>query len=199
MPKLKRFSTSSRRRDLNRLAINVPSRWRMASIAPDDALILPHRANPHGWDFRERQVQYHENRRVRRSIVSLSETYVLKYWCSRKGNGGKLILGFRVWASRNRNNYFQKAQVQSDPCRCLLLAQVPMLSAFQNSERACGVNLHTERARFSTLNQWDRPRGRGAGPRSPTPDWTEANDRLAKYKAVGAAFPACAQAGSASV
>ena len=74
-----------------------------------------------------------------------------------------------------------------------------MLSAFQNSERACGVNLHTERARFSTLNQWDRPRGRGAGPRSPTPDWTEANDRLAKYKAVGAAFPACAQAGSASV
>ncbi len=111
---------------------------------------------------------------VKLGHLSLSETYALKYWCSRKGEGGKLILGFRVWASRNRNNYFQKAQVQSDPCRCLLLAQVPMLSAFafQNSERACGVNLHTERARFSTLNQWDRPRGRGAGPRSPTPDWT---------------------------
>jgi DNA-binding winged helix-turn-helix (wHTH) protein len=29
----------------------------MASIAPDDALILPHRANPDGWDFRERQVK----------------------------------------------------------------------------------------------------------------------------------------------
>jgi hypothetical protein len=29
----------------------------MASIAPDDALILPHRANPDGWDFRERQVE----------------------------------------------------------------------------------------------------------------------------------------------
>jgi hypothetical protein len=27
----------------------------MASIAPDDALILPHRANPRGWNFRERQ------------------------------------------------------------------------------------------------------------------------------------------------
>ena len=26
----------------------------MASIALDDALILPHRANPHGWNFRER-------------------------------------------------------------------------------------------------------------------------------------------------
>jgi len=80
---------------------------------------------------------------VKLGHLSLSETYALKYWCSRKGEGGKLILGFRVWASRNRNNYFQKAQVQSDPCRCLLLAQVPMLSAFafQNSERACGVNL----------------------------------------------------------
>jgi hypothetical protein len=28
---------------------------RMARIAPDDALILPYRANPRGWDFRERQ------------------------------------------------------------------------------------------------------------------------------------------------
>jgi hypothetical protein len=27
----------------------------MASIAQDDALILPHRANPRGWDFWERQ------------------------------------------------------------------------------------------------------------------------------------------------
>jgi hypothetical protein len=27
----------------------------MASIASDDALILPHRANPRGWNFRERQ------------------------------------------------------------------------------------------------------------------------------------------------
>jgi hypothetical protein len=27
---------------LNRLAINAPSRWRIASIASDDALILPH-------------------------------------------------------------------------------------------------------------------------------------------------------------
>jgi len=28
---------------------------RMASIAADDALILPHCANPRGWNFRERQ------------------------------------------------------------------------------------------------------------------------------------------------
>jgi hypothetical protein len=28
----------------------------MASIAPNDALIPPHRANPRGRDFRERQV-----------------------------------------------------------------------------------------------------------------------------------------------
>src|SRR5262249_22491111 len=38
----------SRRRDLNRLATNVPSSWRIASIAPDNALILPHRATPRG-------------------------------------------------------------------------------------------------------------------------------------------------------
>jgi hypothetical protein len=34
-----------------RLATDVPSRWRMASIASDDALILPHRANPSGGIF----------------------------------------------------------------------------------------------------------------------------------------------------
>src|SRR5438132_9346489 len=37
----KRFSTSSRRGDLNRSAINVASRWMIANIASDDALILP--------------------------------------------------------------------------------------------------------------------------------------------------------------
>jgi hypothetical protein len=30
-----------------------PSRWSMATIAVDDALILLHRANPPGWNFRE--------------------------------------------------------------------------------------------------------------------------------------------------
>jgi hypothetical protein len=29
------------------------SKWSMASIAADDALILPQRANPPGWNFRE--------------------------------------------------------------------------------------------------------------------------------------------------
>jgi hypothetical protein len=32
-----------------------PSNWRIASIAADDALILPHRANLLGRNFRERQ------------------------------------------------------------------------------------------------------------------------------------------------
>jgi hypothetical protein len=36
------------RRDLKRLATDVPSRWRMASIALDDALILFHPAIPGG-------------------------------------------------------------------------------------------------------------------------------------------------------
>jgi hypothetical protein len=39
-----------------RLATNLPNSRRNASIASDDALILPHRANPRGWNFRERQV-----------------------------------------------------------------------------------------------------------------------------------------------
>lgn len=30
----------------------------MASIEADDALILPHRANPCGWNFRERQAAF---------------------------------------------------------------------------------------------------------------------------------------------
>jgi hypothetical protein len=34
----------------------VPSSWRITSIALDDALILSHRAKPHGWNFRERQL-----------------------------------------------------------------------------------------------------------------------------------------------
>ena len=32
------------------------ARWRIASIGEEDALILPHRANPCGCDFWERQV-----------------------------------------------------------------------------------------------------------------------------------------------
>jgi hypothetical protein len=35
--------------------MNVASRWMIANIAFDDALILPHRANPTGLNFRERQ------------------------------------------------------------------------------------------------------------------------------------------------
>jgi hypothetical protein len=35
--------------------MKVASRWMIANIALDDALILPHRANPTGLNFRERQ------------------------------------------------------------------------------------------------------------------------------------------------
>jgi hypothetical protein len=35
---------------------NVPSRWMMAGIASDDAVILSHRANPVGWNFREQDL-----------------------------------------------------------------------------------------------------------------------------------------------
>jgi signal transduction histidine kinase len=38
------------------LATNIPSNWRIASIAADDALILPHRANLLGRNFRERHL-----------------------------------------------------------------------------------------------------------------------------------------------
>ena len=41
-----RMSISSRHVDLNKSAANVPIRRRTTSIAPDDALILSHRANP---------------------------------------------------------------------------------------------------------------------------------------------------------
>jgi hypothetical protein len=53
MPK-KEVLDSSRRRDLNRLMTNIPSRWRIASIGPEDAPILLHRGNPSGCDFWER-------------------------------------------------------------------------------------------------------------------------------------------------
>jgi hypothetical protein len=48
------FLTSSWRRSLNRLALKMPIRSRRASIAAD-ALILPDRENPDGWDFLQRQ------------------------------------------------------------------------------------------------------------------------------------------------
>jgi signal transduction histidine kinase len=41
---------------LNKLATHVASTRTIASITSDDALILPHRANPAGWNFREPQV-----------------------------------------------------------------------------------------------------------------------------------------------
>jgi hypothetical protein len=53
----KRFSTSSRRRDRNRSATKVPSSCRIAIIASHDALVLPHRANPRGSNFQERQAE----------------------------------------------------------------------------------------------------------------------------------------------
>jgi hypothetical protein len=43
----------------------VPSSWSIASIVPDDALILPHSATPRGWNFRER---YDENLFLRHQL-----------------------------------------------------------------------------------------------------------------------------------
>jgi hypothetical protein len=39
--------------DLNWLATNVISSWRIANIAPDDGFILPHGANRRGWNLRD--------------------------------------------------------------------------------------------------------------------------------------------------
>jgi hypothetical protein len=44
----------SLRRDLNMSAPNITSKCRIASIAPDDAMILPHDANPRRMKFSER-------------------------------------------------------------------------------------------------------------------------------------------------
>jgi len=40
------FSASSRHRDLNRSATNIPSAYRIANIALNDAMILPYNATP---------------------------------------------------------------------------------------------------------------------------------------------------------
>ena len=48
---MRRITSSAAAPRLNKLTTNIPSRWRIASIASEDALILPHRANPCGCDF----------------------------------------------------------------------------------------------------------------------------------------------------
>src|SRR5258706_14054851 len=54
-----RFSASSRHRDLNKATMNIPSEFRIASIAPNHALILPNDANPGRMQFSERTGQFH--------------------------------------------------------------------------------------------------------------------------------------------
>src|SRR6266446_5668772 len=49
--------------------MKVASRWTIANIASDDALILPHCANPPGWNFRERQVRTMDQGRQGRDQV----------------------------------------------------------------------------------------------------------------------------------
>ena len=49
-----RDPASSRHRGLNKSATNIPSECRIASIGPDDAMILPHDANPGRIKFSER-------------------------------------------------------------------------------------------------------------------------------------------------
>ena len=45
--------TSSRHRDLNRPTANIPSAYRIANIALNDAVILPYDANPGRMEFSE--------------------------------------------------------------------------------------------------------------------------------------------------
>ena len=52
-----RFSTSSRRRDLNRLATNIPSVRRIATIGFNHAMILPRCESRLGCNFRKGQVR----------------------------------------------------------------------------------------------------------------------------------------------
>jgi len=47
------FSASTLRRDLNMSATNITSKCRIASIGPDDVMILPHDANPGRMKFSE--------------------------------------------------------------------------------------------------------------------------------------------------
>jgi Integrase core domain len=51
--------------------MKVASRWIIANIASDDALILPHRANPAGLNFRQRQGCPWQNPYVERLIGSI--------------------------------------------------------------------------------------------------------------------------------
>src|SRR5262245_33849595 len=54
MPKKEVFDFKSAPRP-EQVEDHRPRQWRIASIASEDALILPHRANPSGCDFWERQ------------------------------------------------------------------------------------------------------------------------------------------------
>src|ERR1700746_3123853 len=63
--------------------------WRTASIVPDDAMILPHRANPVGWNFRERQPSLWGAPRIHGELLKLgfevAESTVSKYMIERRG------------------------------------------------------------------------------------------------------------------
>jgi histidine ammonia-lyase len=56
----------------NRSAINVASKWMIANIASDDALILPHHANLTGLNFRERQASMGARHRFSALAVLIS-------------------------------------------------------------------------------------------------------------------------------
>ena len=46
-----------RRRDLNKSATNIPSQYRIVSVSPDHAMILPNDANPGRIEFSERTAE----------------------------------------------------------------------------------------------------------------------------------------------
>src|SRR5262249_1384258 len=81
-------ATSSRRRDLNRSAMNVASRWVIASIASDHALILPRHASPAGLNFRKRHLRCQPTPvhipcgRWLRDCETKLEQFTMDMWCA---------------------------------------------------------------------------------------------------------------------
>jgi hypothetical protein len=80
---------------LNQSTTNIPIECRTASIVSDDALILPHPANPRGWDFRER----HADEALVFFLAGANESYV--FALTREGFEWRTIsLGEKAMAAK---------------------------------------------------------------------------------------------------
>jgi hypothetical protein len=83
----------------------------MASIASDDALILPQRANLHGWNFRERQPAGLCKRILLRWVNYLEGRNVGEVYLEGE------LLGLRLDASGRRRNTTMLGNVIEAPIR----------------------------------------------------------------------------------